>query len=65
MVALSSTKAQYKSLLDGAKEISWFWTLLKELQPLRDKSTWLHCDSQNNIKLLNNPFYAWTKHIEI
>jgi hypothetical protein len=64
--ALCNIEVEYKSFLDGVKEISWFWTLLEELQLLRDHLTQLHCSNQNNNNLMNNPlFHAQTKHIEI
>lgn len=31
MVVLSSIEAEYKSLSDGAKNITWFQIILKEL----------------------------------
>ncbi len=37
--ALCNIEVEYKSFLDGAKEISWFWTLLEELQLLKDYLT--------------------------
>jgi heterodisulfide reductase subunit A-like polyferredoxin len=40
--------------------------LLKKLQILKDKPTWLHCDNESSIKLVNNHvFHTRTKHIEI
>jgi hypothetical protein len=63
--ALCNIEVEYTSFLDGAKEISWFWTLLERLQLLRDYLTQLHRDNQNNNNLMNNPiFHAQTKHIE-
>jgi hypothetical protein len=38
-VVLSNIKVKYISLLDGAKTITWFQTLLKELQFLDDEPT--------------------------
>jgi hypothetical protein len=38
-IVLSSIKLEYRSLSNGAKNITWFQTLLKELQFLDDEPT--------------------------
>jgi hypothetical protein len=43
--------------LDGAKNITWLQTLLKELKILDDEPTQLHYNNENKIKLMNNPVF--------
>ncbi len=53
-------------MANSAKEVVWLQLLLKELQHLKGTPTWLQCDNQFAIKLVQNPvLHACMKHIEI
>ena len=68
MVALSSTKAEYKALTHAIKEVLWLWVLFVELgAPLHAKKvSTLFCNNQVAIALSkNSAFHACSKHIDI
>ncbi len=65
-IALSSTKAEYMSATQAAKEAVWLRQLLKDMGYEQKAPTILHEDNQGCIMLLKNPVYhAKTKHINI
>ncbi|KAH7281863.1 hypothetical protein KP509_36G066700 [Ceratopteris richardii] len=64
-VALSSTKAEYKGLVEAAKEVIWMQTLFKSLG-IDQGIPIIHGDNMSSLYLAANPvFHARTKHIEI
>jgi hypothetical protein len=66
IVALSSTKVEYKSVTIVACEIVWLQKLLSNLGQLVDAHVVIYCDNINNILFANNPVYhVRTKHIEV
>ena len=64
-VSRSSTEAEYRQLAYTAAEISWLWSLLKDLGvSLTTPLIW--CNNINSISLASNPvFHARTKHLEV
>jgi hypothetical protein len=65
-VALSSTKAKYRSVTIIACEVVWLQKLLSDLGQLVDAPIVIYCDNISSILLANNPVYhARTKHIEV
>uniref|UniRef100_A0A803NL56 Reverse transcriptase Ty1/copia-type domain-containing protein n=1 Tax=Cannabis sativa TaxID=3483 RepID=A0A803NL56_CANSA len=66
VVSRSSTKSKYRALTNGASEVSWLQSLLRELGfPLAVPPT-MHCDNISTLHLASNPvLHARTKHIEI
>jgi len=65
-IALSSTKAEYRSATIAACEVVWLQKLLSNLGQLVDAPIAIYCDNINSILLANNPVYhARTKHIEV
>lgn len=66
-VALSSTKAEYMSITEGAKEAIWLRRLFNELNiQSHQSSTPIFGDNQGSINLAHNPVYhGGTKHIEV
>ena len=65
-VSLSSTEAEYRILIDAAKDIIHFQRLFVELGLQPAKATPLYNDNQSCIKFVDNPaMHARTKHIEI
>lgn len=65
-IALSSTEAEYKSLTEACKEMTWSVGALRELGIPQALPIELFCDNQSAIAMSMNPrFHARTKHIEI
>jgi hypothetical protein len=65
-VALSSTKAEYRSVAIVACEVLWLQKLFSDLGLLVDAHVVIYCDNISSILLANNPVYhARTKHIEV
>ena len=66
LVSLSTTEAEYISLMHAAKEALWIQTFLVEIaRPLCHPTT-LFCDNQSAIAILKNTqYHACTKHIDI
>lgn len=65
-IALSSTEAEYKSLTEACKEVTWTVGALQELGVEQRLPVSLFCDNQSAIALSMNPrYHARTKHIEI
>jgi len=65
-VALSSTEAEYGSLIEGAKEATWLQLLLCRMGQSKDKSVLIYCDNQSCMKIARNPVYhARIKHIDV
>ncbi len=65
-VALSSTKAEYKSVTIVACETIWLQKLLSNLGQLVDVHVVIYCDNISSILLANNLVYhVRTKHIEV
>ncbi|XP_058109941.1 uncharacterized mitochondrial protein AtMg00810-like [Magnolia sinica] len=65
-VSRSSTKAEYRVMVDACSEITWFWGLLIELGILLSVATPLYADNLSAIQLASNPiFQERTKHIEV
>jgi hypothetical protein len=66
IVALSSTKVEYKSAAIVACEVVWLQKLLSDLGQSVDAPDVMYCDNINSILLANNPVYHdRTKHIEV
>jgi hypothetical protein len=66
IVVFSTTKVEYRTLLERAKEIIWLRRLSIELQIGDDAPTKLYIDYQNSMKLVKDlVLHAITKHIEI
>lgn len=65
IVSLSTTEAEYKAAVSGARETIWFRRLLQELQMEQKGPTKIWCDNQSTIQMTRNPvFHGRTKHIE-
>ena len=65
-VVHSSTKAEYRALVDTTSELLWLQWLLKDLSVSTSSTTPLYCDNQNAIHIAHNDvFHERTKHIEI
>ena len=65
-VSLSSTEAEYRVLIDSAKDVIHFRRLFDELGFGEDAPTTVFSDNHSCIKLVENPvMHAQTKHIEI
>ena len=65
-VARSSTKPEYKALVDGTVEILWIRSLLAELWISTSSMTMLWCDNLGATFLSANPvFHARTKPVEV
>jgi len=66
IIALSSTKAKYRSVTIVTCEVVWLQKLLSDLGQLVDAPIVIYCDNISSILLANNPVYhARTKHIEV
>ena len=64
-VALSSTEAEYRGLMNAACESIWIRGFLKDVG-IDVPQACIFCDNLSAIKLTHNPvFHARTKHIEI
>ena len=65
-MARSSTKSEYRSLVDISAEITWICSLLGELGMKPKQRPVIWCDNTSAASLASNPvFHARTKHIEI
>ncbi|WJZ95940.1 hypothetical protein VitviT2T_014671 [Vitis vinifera] len=65
-VARSSTKAEYRALVDTTSELLWLRWLLKDLGVSTSSAAPLYCDNQSVIHIAHNDvFHERTKHIEI
>jgi hypothetical protein len=65
-VSRSSTEAEYKALANGAAEVTWIQSLLKEIHVPQPRAPILWCDNLGATYLTANPvFDARTKHIEV
>ena len=65
-VAHSSTKAEYRALVDTTSELIWLRWLLKDLGMSTSSATPLYCENQSAIHIAHNDvFHERTKHIEI
>lgn len=65
-VALSSTEAEFMSLVSAMQEAMWLKKLERELLSSASDSIVLHCDNKGAIQLaINNTYSSRTKHIEI
>ena len=64
-MALSTTEAEYMTVVEAAKEALWLIGRVKELG-IKEGGVELHCDSQSAIYLAKNQVYhARTKHIDV
>lgn len=65
-VALSSTEAEYMSLVSAVQESIWLKRLEREIFPNQPKKMTISCDNRGAMQLaLNNNYSPRTKHIEI
>jgi histone deacetylase 1/2 len=65
-VSHSSTKAEYKAVVDATAEIIWVQSLLRELRVSQSRPSVLCCDNIDVTYLSSNPvFHARTKHIKV
>ena len=65
VVTLSTTQAEYISLVKGVKEVIWLKGMIGELG-ITQKCVKIHCDSQSVTNLANHQVYhERTKHIDI
>ena len=66
MIALSSTKVEYKGVAIVACEVVWLKRLLFDLGIKAPSTIMIYCDNMSNVQLAkNHAFHAHTKHIEI
>jgi hypothetical protein len=66
IVALLSTKAEYRGVAMVACEVAWLHKLLGDLGLHVDKQVVIYCDNLSSIQLARNlVFHARTKHIEV
>ena len=65
-VALSSTEAEYMSIVEVAKEVIWMTSILTELRQKVHKPIIIYVDNQSAIKISeNDTSHQRTKHIDI
>ena len=65
-MALSTAEAEYVVACSTSCEGVWLRKLLYDLFDLPMDATYIHCDNQSYMKLLENPvFHDKSKHIEI
>lgn len=65
-VSCSSTEAEYRSLTETAKELSWICSVLRELGVPQPVTPELYCDNLSSVHLTANPAYhKRSKHFEI
>uniref|UniRef100_A0A2N9F1H5 Reverse transcriptase Ty1/copia-type domain-containing protein n=1 Tax=Fagus sylvatica TaxID=28930 RepID=A0A2N9F1H5_FAGSY len=66
VVARSSTKAEYRALVDTTSELLWLRWLLQDLGVSTSSATPIYCDNRSAIQIARNDvFHERTKHIEI
>ena len=66
VVSQSSTESEYRALALVVAELTWMYSLLRELGVELKFSSVIWCDNQGVVSLAANPLYhARTKHIEI
>ncbi|MCO5576670.1 hypothetical protein L7F22_030485 [Adiantum nelumboides] len=66
IVALSSTKTEYRDAAVAACEVAWLELLLGDLGIQVQRLVVIHCDNLSSIQLAQNlVFHARTKHIEV
>ena len=66
LIALSSTKAEYKGATMAACEVAWLQKLLVDLGQSVHDAVVIYCDNISSIMLANNlAYHARTKHIDI
>jgi hypothetical protein len=66
VVARSTAKAEFRSMVSGLCELMWLKILLPELRLFDGAPICLYCDNQADVKILHNPVHHdRTKHIEI
>jgi hypothetical protein len=65
-VSKSSAESEYRAVASTFCEVTWLFSLLKDLQVLHPQPPALFCDSKVAIHISANPVYhEHTKHIEI
>lgn len=65
-VALSTTEAEFQSMVAAIQEAIWLKRMELEIFPNATKTLVLHCDNRGAIQLAtNNSYSARTKHIDI
>ena len=65
-MALSSTEAEYRALVDTTSELLWMRWLLQDLGVSTSFTTPIYCDNRSAIQIArNNVFHERTKYIEI
>jgi hypothetical protein len=65
-VSLSTTEAEYVSMSEAVKEVTWIRRLLQDIGHPQDEPTKLSCDNQGAVKLVKNPeFYKRSRHIDV
>ena len=65
-MALSTIEVEYVAACSSSCEVVWMRKLLSDIFDLQLDATFIHCDNQSCIKLLENPvFHDKSKHIEI
>ena len=65
MVALSTTEAEYMTMIEAVKEAIWLKGITKELAMYRGKVV-VYCDNQSVIHLAKNrSFHERSKHIDV
>ena len=65
IVAISSTKVEYRVMANATCEAMWIKKLMKDLC-IENLQIIIYCDNMSSIYLANNPvFHARTKHIEV
>lgn len=66
VVSRSSTESEYRALVDGAAEVCWLASLLKELGFSPSQPCVMKCDNLSARALTSNPVqHSRSKHIEI
>ncbi|XP_031265022.1 secreted RxLR effector protein 161-like [Pistacia vera] len=66
VVALSSTKVEYRALAQESTKLAWFCSLFSELGVSLSEIPVIWCDNQSAGSLASNPvFHGRTKHIEL
>eukprot|EP00253_Pinus_taeda_P027387 PITA_27387 len=65
-ISLSSTEAEYCSIIEGSKEAMWLHQILSEFGFQQQHLTTLWCDNQSEIQLCKDPIqHQRRKHIEL